>query len=203
MNQAEALYRVGFTTTEWWDISNGYPGVYNVGIFDPTKGDTLARYGVASLSQLRYDPNNYTGSHASGLNPFAIDNLAAVLTDAVHEQVTIDSNALADLDLLKGATQWVIGRALALGLLASAGAPTPPQPPPNTDAATIADLRKQLATVTADLAAKSADLDKEIAAGNTVITIAQKALDTMGPRGGGAPIAKARASFKAILAALS
>jgi hypothetical protein len=199
MNQAEALYRIGFTVTEWWDISNGYPGVYHAGVFDPTKNDTLGRYGVASLSALRYDPNNYTGSHASGLNPFAMDGLAAVLTDAVRESVILDGNALADMDMLRGATAMVVGRALALGLLAPAspsGPVTPPVTPGNGDAATIASLTKQLTAAEAEVAK-----DDVIFGGIT--NIVNKALDTMGPRGGGAPIAKARASFKAILAALS
>lgn len=190
MNQAEALYRIGFTVTEWWDIANGYPGVYHAGVFDPTKSDTLGRYGVSSLSSLRYDPNNYTGSHASGLNPFAMENLAAVLADAVHEPVTLDDNALADMDMVRGATQWVIQRALAMGLLAPAAPVTPPLPPVDSTPAG-GDVAKDL-----QIAALTGKV-------NAARKIAQAAFAKLPTKGGGEWVQLGKATYPAIIQALA
>lgn len=187
MNQAEALYQVGFTITESWDISQGYPGIHQLFPFDPTKPDPQGRYGVPSLSALRYDPNNYTGAHASGLNSFAMDNLAAVLSDAVKQPVTLDEHALADMDMLRGATQWALSRALAMGLLAPAAPKLPPVDPPSASGDVAKDL--QIATLTGKV--------------NAVRKIAQKALDALPSRGGGQWVNADRATFPAILQALA
>lgn len=188
MDQAQALYQIGFTVTEWWNISQGYPGVHDVNVFDPTKNEILGRYGVESLSALRYDPNNYTGAHASGLNPFAMDHLAEVLTDAVKETVTLDEHALADMDMVRGATQWVIGRALAMGLLAPVfptPQPTDPTPPAGGDVAK--DL--QIAALTGKV--------------NAARKIAQAAFAKLPTKGGGEWVQLGKATYPAIIQALA
>lgn len=138
MNCGEALALLGMTSTSCLDTSRGLPGTDMVSFlrpgepFDGSAASAVARYGLDVLSPGHsYQPAQYTGSHSTGLNSQAISLLPKVLA---KDGFTVTANPMQDamdLNMVAGATQWVIGEAVALGLLAPPAPPVdPPAPPP-------------------------------------------------------------------------
>lgn len=128
----EALLGQGFAATACLDTSQGQPGVRLTGSFNPTRADSLGRYGINIYRPgISFIPEQYTGAHSTGLNSQAVALLPQVFAKL---GVIIEPNATrdqADLDMLVGATAWVIRMAIDFKLLAPAAPPVdPPAPPP-------------------------------------------------------------------------
>lgn len=134
----EALLGQGFAATACLDTSQGQPGVKLTGTFNPQRADSLGRYGInIDRPGISFIPEQYTGGHSRGLNSQAVALLPLVFAK-LDRPVLIEPNATrdqADLDMLVGATAWVIQKAIEFKLLAPPApvdlpAPPPPVPPP-------------------------------------------------------------------------
>lgn len=130
----QALAGQGFTRTACMDTSRGHPGVRLTGTFDPLRTDSLGRYGIDILRPgITFIPEQYTGSHSTGLNSLAVGLLPEVFWQL---GVTVEPDRgrdQADLDMLVGATPWVLAKAVEFGILAvdePSGQPVGPPPPP-------------------------------------------------------------------------
>lgn len=210
---ADRAIELGFTTTDWFDTSQGHPGIERHGTLNPRAADWLSRYGTNG-SMIEYNPRNWAGAHAPAGNTDAPIVYVEVFRQ-LGKPIDKTANDLSDFDLIDGLTRFVTDQAARLRITADSalgqgntGQPDfpPPAPPvipvdPNPQPGTqpgqpgqpgqppvaadpCAFVRSELALAEHALGASNAELD----ATNAAIKSINKILNglTIPTRGGGA-----------------
>jgi len=113
---AERAVELGFTATNWFDTSQGHPGVEHTATLNPAAADWLSRYGTNG-QMIEYNPRNWAGAHAPAGN---ID--APIVYLEVFKQlgkpIEKSPNDLSDLDMVDGLTRFVMDQAARLRITA-------------------------------------------------------------------------------------
>lgn len=130
---AERAVELGLTTTDWFDTSQGHPGVERRATISPHAADWLSRYGTNG-SMIEYNPRNWAGAHAPAGNTDAPIVYVEVFRQ-IGKPIERTANDLSDLDLIDGLTRFVMDQAARLritanGVLGQDGGTTQPFPPP-------------------------------------------------------------------------
>lgn len=211
---ADRAVEIGLTSTDWFDVSQGHPGVEKHATINPRANDWQSRYGTNG-SMIEYNPRNWAGAHAPVGN---ID--APIVYVEVFKQlgkpIEKTSNDLSDLDLIDGLTRYVMDQAARLRITADSVlnqnnsvpsfpppnppvAPIDPNPQPVTDPpvpdpsvsslkAEVADLSQKLALAQSSLRKVNSQLDSANMLAGKLIQVA-KVINSIDipERGGGWP----------------
>lgn len=129
---ADRAVELGLTTTDWFDISQGHPGVERRAPVNPRANDWLSRYGTNG-SMIEYNPRNWAGAHA----PMGNTDAPIVYFEVFRQlgkPIERTTNDLSDLDLIDGLTRFVMDQAARLRITADSvlgqSGDSPNFPPP-------------------------------------------------------------------------
>lgn len=113
---ADRAVDLGLLLTDWFDTSQGHPGIEQKGTINPRAQDWKSRYGTDG-KQIEYNPRNWAGAHAPAANigaPIVVYKVFETLGLPIEPT----ANDLSDLDLIDGLTRYVMDQAGRLRITA-------------------------------------------------------------------------------------
>ena len=175
---ADRAVELGLASTDWFDVSQGHPGIERRSTINPRANDWQSRYGTNG-SMIEYNPRNWAGAHAPMGNVDAPIVYLEVFRQ-LGKPIEKTSNDLSDLDLIDGLTRYVMDQAARLRITANSvlnqsGDNTQPSFPPPAPPVTPIDPNPQPINPTPPID-PCASVKADLAAANQKVALVQRSL---------------------------